>query len=167
MYDPVFDATFTLRSREKLNHRWWGGQPVSLLPLSSLPLFILLRLPLDLSFVAVSLNDTATNCVVAVRIALRLRIAQSECNSQIVNCTHSQSECNLFFPFCDDGYPSALQNAWMTDHRPTKAGNTFLLKATALWMTWLRPRIKKKKKFLNFWIADVCYKSSAGVPDFL
>uniref|UniRef100_A0AAQ6AHM1 SMB domain-containing protein n=1 Tax=Amphiprion ocellaris TaxID=80972 RepID=A0AAQ6AHM1_AMPOC len=29
MYDPVFDATFTLRSREKLNHRWWGGQPVS------------------------------------------------------------------------------------------------------------------------------------------
>uniref|UniRef100_A0A8D3CL13 SMB domain-containing protein n=1 Tax=Scophthalmus maximus TaxID=52904 RepID=A0A8D3CL13_SCOMX len=28
MYDPVFDATFTLRSREKLNHRWWGGQPV-------------------------------------------------------------------------------------------------------------------------------------------
>uniref|UniRef100_A0A7N6B1A1 SMB domain-containing protein n=1 Tax=Anabas testudineus TaxID=64144 RepID=A0A7N6B1A1_ANATE len=31
MYDPVFDATFTLRSREKLNHRWWGGQPVSLL----------------------------------------------------------------------------------------------------------------------------------------
>uniref|UniRef100_A0A4W6EV38 Ectonucleotide pyrophosphatase/phosphodiesterase 2 n=1 Tax=Lates calcarifer TaxID=8187 RepID=A0A4W6EV38_LATCA len=34
MYDPVFDATFTLRSREKLNHRWWGGQPVS--PASSL-----------------------------------------------------------------------------------------------------------------------------------
>lgn len=30
MYDPMFDATFTLRSREKLNHRWWGGQPVSL-----------------------------------------------------------------------------------------------------------------------------------------
>uniref|UniRef100_A0A8C5G9T5 SMB domain-containing protein n=1 Tax=Gouania willdenowi TaxID=441366 RepID=A0A8C5G9T5_GOUWI len=28
MYDPVFDATFNLRSREKLNHRWWGGQPV-------------------------------------------------------------------------------------------------------------------------------------------
>uniref|UniRef100_A0A3Q1JXN9 SMB domain-containing protein n=1 Tax=Anabas testudineus TaxID=64144 RepID=A0A3Q1JXN9_ANATE len=28
MYDPVFDATFTLRSREKLNHRWWGGQPI-------------------------------------------------------------------------------------------------------------------------------------------
>uniref|UniRef100_A0A3B5AZG4 Ectonucleotide pyrophosphatase/phosphodiesterase 2 n=1 Tax=Stegastes partitus TaxID=144197 RepID=A0A3B5AZG4_9TELE len=27
MFDPVFDATFTLRSREKLNHRWWGGQP--------------------------------------------------------------------------------------------------------------------------------------------
>ncbi|KAF3840323.1 hypothetical protein F7725_019040 [Dissostichus mawsoni] len=24
MHDPVFDATFTLRSREKLNHRWWG-----------------------------------------------------------------------------------------------------------------------------------------------
>uniref|UniRef100_A0A7N9ASF0 Ectonucleotide pyrophosphatase/phosphodiesterase 2 n=1 Tax=Mastacembelus armatus TaxID=205130 RepID=A0A7N9ASF0_9TELE len=35
MYDPVFDATFTLRSREKLNHRWWGGQPVSFLFLSS------------------------------------------------------------------------------------------------------------------------------------
>lgn len=28
MHDPVFNATFTLRSREKLNHRWWGGQPV-------------------------------------------------------------------------------------------------------------------------------------------
>ncbi|XP_028985632.1 ectonucleotide pyrophosphatase/phosphodiesterase family member 2 isoform X3 [Betta splendens] len=28
MYDPVFDATFTLRSKEKLNHRWWGGQPI-------------------------------------------------------------------------------------------------------------------------------------------
>ena len=35
MYDPVFNATFTLRSREKLNHRWWGGQPVSIV--SSLP----------------------------------------------------------------------------------------------------------------------------------
>lgn len=30
MHDPVFNATFTLRSREKLNHRWWGGQPVSI-----------------------------------------------------------------------------------------------------------------------------------------
>ena len=29
MHDPVFNATFTLRSREKLSHRWWGGQPVS------------------------------------------------------------------------------------------------------------------------------------------
>uniref|UniRef100_A0A8B9HDD9 Ectonucleotide pyrophosphatase/phosphodiesterase 2 n=1 Tax=Astyanax mexicanus TaxID=7994 RepID=A0A8B9HDD9_ASTMX len=28
MHDPVFDATFTLRGKEKLNHRWWGGQPV-------------------------------------------------------------------------------------------------------------------------------------------
>ncbi|XP_034029789.1 ectonucleotide pyrophosphatase/phosphodiesterase family member 2 isoform X1 [Thalassophryne amazonica] len=28
MYDPVFNATFNLRSREKLNHRWWGGQPI-------------------------------------------------------------------------------------------------------------------------------------------
>ncbi|KAF7640885.1 hypothetical protein LDENG_00007610 [Lucifuga dentata] len=28
MHDPVFDATFTLRGREKLNHRWWGGQPI-------------------------------------------------------------------------------------------------------------------------------------------
>uniref|UniRef100_A0A669ELQ5 Ectonucleotide pyrophosphatase/phosphodiesterase 2 n=1 Tax=Oreochromis niloticus TaxID=8128 RepID=A0A669ELQ5_ORENI len=28
MYDPDFNATFTLRSREKLNHRWWGGQPI-------------------------------------------------------------------------------------------------------------------------------------------
>uniref|UniRef100_A0A8C4GXL9 SMB domain-containing protein n=1 Tax=Dicentrarchus labrax TaxID=13489 RepID=A0A8C4GXL9_DICLA len=28
MYDPAFDATFTLRSREKLSHRWWGGQPI-------------------------------------------------------------------------------------------------------------------------------------------
>lgn len=29
MYDPSFDAVFTLRGKEKLNHRWWGGQPVS------------------------------------------------------------------------------------------------------------------------------------------
>uniref|UniRef100_A0A3Q2C9W6 Ectonucleotide pyrophosphatase/phosphodiesterase 2 n=1 Tax=Cyprinodon variegatus TaxID=28743 RepID=A0A3Q2C9W6_CYPVA len=29
MHDPVFNATFSLRSREKLNHRWWGGEPVS------------------------------------------------------------------------------------------------------------------------------------------
>ncbi|XP_044278041.1 ectonucleotide pyrophosphatase/phosphodiesterase family member 2 isoform X1 [Varanus komodoensis] len=28
MYDPVFDATFSLRGREKFNHRWWGGQPI-------------------------------------------------------------------------------------------------------------------------------------------
>uniref|UniRef100_A0A3B3VVU3 Ectonucleotide pyrophosphatase/phosphodiesterase 2 n=1 Tax=Poecilia latipinna TaxID=48699 RepID=A0A3B3VVU3_9TELE len=28
MYDPTFDATFNLRSREKLSHRWWGGQPI-------------------------------------------------------------------------------------------------------------------------------------------
>ncbi|XP_076745797.1 autotaxin isoform X1 [Maylandia zebra] len=28
MYDPGFDAIFTLRGREKLNHRWWGGQPI-------------------------------------------------------------------------------------------------------------------------------------------
>lgn len=33
MHDPVFNATFSLRTREKLNHRWWGGQPVSLLVL--------------------------------------------------------------------------------------------------------------------------------------
>uniref|UniRef100_A0A4W5KL56 Ectonucleotide pyrophosphatase/phosphodiesterase 2 n=1 Tax=Hucho hucho TaxID=62062 RepID=A0A4W5KL56_9TELE len=29
MHDPVFNANFHLRGREKLNHRWWGGQPVS------------------------------------------------------------------------------------------------------------------------------------------
>ncbi|XP_062987155.1 ectonucleotide pyrophosphatase/phosphodiesterase family member 2 isoform X2 [Elgaria multicarinata webbii] len=28
MYDPVFDATFNLRGREKFNHRWWAGQPL-------------------------------------------------------------------------------------------------------------------------------------------
>uniref|UniRef100_A0A8C5FKL6 SMB domain-containing protein n=1 Tax=Gadus morhua TaxID=8049 RepID=A0A8C5FKL6_GADMO len=28
MHDTVFNATFTLRGREKLNHRWWGGQPI-------------------------------------------------------------------------------------------------------------------------------------------
>ncbi|KAK1789432.1 hypothetical protein P4O66_015361, partial [Electrophorus voltai] len=28
MYDPVFNATFNLRGREKLKHRWWGGQPI-------------------------------------------------------------------------------------------------------------------------------------------
>uniref|UniRef100_A0A3P9AP35 SMB domain-containing protein n=1 Tax=Esox lucius TaxID=8010 RepID=A0A3P9AP35_ESOLU len=36
MYDPVFNANFNLRGREKLNHRWWGGQPVSCL--GSIPL---------------------------------------------------------------------------------------------------------------------------------
>uniref|UniRef100_A0A8C5GUN6 Ectonucleotide pyrophosphatase/phosphodiesterase family member 2-like n=1 Tax=Gouania willdenowi TaxID=441366 RepID=A0A8C5GUN6_GOUWI len=28
MHDPVFNATFSLRTREKLNHRWWAGQPI-------------------------------------------------------------------------------------------------------------------------------------------
>ncbi|XP_069051016.1 autotaxin isoform X4 [Lepisosteus oculatus] len=28
MHDPVFDANFNFRGREKLNHRWWGGQPI-------------------------------------------------------------------------------------------------------------------------------------------
>ncbi|XP_053302364.1 LOW QUALITY PROTEIN: ectonucleotide pyrophosphatase/phosphodiesterase family member 2 [Pleuronectes platessa] len=28
MHDRVFNATFSLRTREKLNHRWWGGQPI-------------------------------------------------------------------------------------------------------------------------------------------
>uniref|UniRef100_A0A671Q2U3 Ectonucleotide pyrophosphatase/phosphodiesterase family member 2-like n=1 Tax=Sinocyclocheilus anshuiensis TaxID=1608454 RepID=A0A671Q2U3_9TELE len=28
MYDPVFKAHFRLRGREKLDHRWWGGQPI-------------------------------------------------------------------------------------------------------------------------------------------
>ncbi|CAL8293003.1 unnamed protein product [Merluccius merluccius] len=28
MHDPVFDANFNLRGREKLSHRWWGGQPI-------------------------------------------------------------------------------------------------------------------------------------------
>uniref|UniRef100_A0A671LA83 Ectonucleotide pyrophosphatase/phosphodiesterase family member 2-like n=1 Tax=Sinocyclocheilus anshuiensis TaxID=1608454 RepID=A0A671LA83_9TELE len=28
MYDPVFKANFRLKGREKLKHRWWGGQPV-------------------------------------------------------------------------------------------------------------------------------------------
>ncbi|KAA8591253.1 hypothetical protein FQN60_002196 [Etheostoma spectabile] len=36
MHDPVFNATFSLRTREKLNHRWWGGQPVSKPPDSGL-----------------------------------------------------------------------------------------------------------------------------------
>lgn len=36
MHDPVFNATFSLRTREKLNHRWWGGQPVSNGPLTRL-----------------------------------------------------------------------------------------------------------------------------------
>uniref|UniRef100_A0A8C4NK51 SMB domain-containing protein n=1 Tax=Dicentrarchus labrax TaxID=13489 RepID=A0A8C4NK51_DICLA len=41
MYDPAFDATFTLRSREKLSHRWWGGQPVNT------PLLLSLAIPLE------------------------------------------------------------------------------------------------------------------------
>ncbi|XP_012681906.1 ectonucleotide pyrophosphatase/phosphodiesterase family member 2 [Clupea harengus] len=28
MHDPVFESTFTIRGREKLKHRWWGGQPI-------------------------------------------------------------------------------------------------------------------------------------------
>ncbi|XP_030637743.1 autotaxin isoform X2 [Chanos chanos] len=28
MYDPVFNANFNLRGKEKLKHRWWGGQPI-------------------------------------------------------------------------------------------------------------------------------------------
>ncbi|XP_078253250.1 autotaxin isoform X4 [Rhinoraja longicauda] len=28
MHDPVFDANFSLRNREKFNPRWWGGQPI-------------------------------------------------------------------------------------------------------------------------------------------
>ncbi|XP_029447808.1 LOW QUALITY PROTEIN: ectonucleotide pyrophosphatase/phosphodiesterase family member 2 [Rhinatrema bivittatum] len=28
MHDPVFDANFSLRGREKFHHRWWGGQPI-------------------------------------------------------------------------------------------------------------------------------------------
>ncbi|XP_065102349.1 autotaxin isoform X1 [Paramisgurnus dabryanus] len=28
MYDPVFNASFSFRGKEKLNHRWWGGQPI-------------------------------------------------------------------------------------------------------------------------------------------
>ncbi|XP_052388672.1 ectonucleotide pyrophosphatase/phosphodiesterase family member 2 isoform X2 [Carassius gibelio] len=28
MYDPVFKAQFRLKGREKLNPRWWGGQPI-------------------------------------------------------------------------------------------------------------------------------------------
>uniref|UniRef100_A0A8C9XRG0 Ectonucleotide pyrophosphatase/phosphodiesterase 2 n=1 Tax=Sander lucioperca TaxID=283035 RepID=A0A8C9XRG0_SANLU len=35
MHDPVFNATFSLRTREKLNHRWWGGQPVSKLQIAA------------------------------------------------------------------------------------------------------------------------------------
>lgn len=29
MYDPVFDATFSLSSEEKSNPAWYLGQPVS------------------------------------------------------------------------------------------------------------------------------------------
>uniref|UniRef100_A0AAQ4QSY0 SMB domain-containing protein n=1 Tax=Gasterosteus aculeatus aculeatus TaxID=481459 RepID=A0AAQ4QSY0_GASAC len=55
MYDPVFNATFSLRTREKLNHRWWGGQTqtighcVSVIPLERRILTILrwLHLPDD------------------------------------------------------------------------------------------------------------------------
>lgn len=43
MYDPVFDATFTLRGQEKLNHRWWGGQPVSCVHPNSVLLFVFFR----------------------------------------------------------------------------------------------------------------------------
>uniref|UniRef100_A0A673C2T1 SMB domain-containing protein n=1 Tax=Sphaeramia orbicularis TaxID=375764 RepID=A0A673C2T1_9TELE len=47
MYDPVFEATFTLRSREKLNHRWWGGQPVCTTCLSSVSMDSHFSIPLE------------------------------------------------------------------------------------------------------------------------
>ncbi|XP_073780586.1 autotaxin isoform X4 [Danio rerio] len=28
IHDPSFDANFNFRGKEKLNHRWWGGQPI-------------------------------------------------------------------------------------------------------------------------------------------
>ncbi|XP_054897890.1 ectonucleotide pyrophosphatase/phosphodiesterase family member 2 isoform X3 [Poeciliopsis prolifica] len=28
MYDSTFSATFNLKNKEKLNHRWWGGEPL-------------------------------------------------------------------------------------------------------------------------------------------
>ncbi|XP_061403973.1 ectonucleotide pyrophosphatase/phosphodiesterase family member 2-like, partial [Lethenteron reissneri] len=28
IYDSEFNATFTYRGKEKLKHRWWGGQPI-------------------------------------------------------------------------------------------------------------------------------------------
>uniref|UniRef100_A0A3B4AHA2 ENPP1-3/EXOG-like endonuclease/phosphodiesterase domain-containing protein n=1 Tax=Periophthalmus magnuspinnatus TaxID=409849 RepID=A0A3B4AHA2_9GOBI len=46
MHDPVFNATFTLRGREKLNHRWWGEL---LLLLILLLLLLLLLLYVSLS----------------------------------------------------------------------------------------------------------------------
>lgn len=36
MYDPVFDATFSLSSPEKFNPDWYFGQPVSLVGFDSL-----------------------------------------------------------------------------------------------------------------------------------
>uniref|UniRef100_A0A3Q2PFP6 Ectonucleotide pyrophosphatase/phosphodiesterase 2 n=1 Tax=Fundulus heteroclitus TaxID=8078 RepID=A0A3Q2PFP6_FUNHE len=46
MYDPVFNATFSLRTREKLNHRWWGGQPVSTAQILAIHLTVFTQNPL-------------------------------------------------------------------------------------------------------------------------
>uniref|UniRef100_A0A672YUF7 SMB domain-containing protein n=1 Tax=Sphaeramia orbicularis TaxID=375764 RepID=A0A672YUF7_9TELE len=48
MHDPVFNATFSLRTREKLNHRWWGGQPLMDVPVLMIHLFLISRvIPLE------------------------------------------------------------------------------------------------------------------------
>lgn len=67
MHDPVFDATFTLRSREKLNHRWWGGQPVST-PSPPLVSSSLLSSPLSLFPVSVSLSGGEHGVLKDVRV---------------------------------------------------------------------------------------------------
>uniref|UniRef100_A0A8C7YXU2 Ectonucleotide pyrophosphatase/phosphodiesterase 2 n=1 Tax=Oryzias sinensis TaxID=183150 RepID=A0A8C7YXU2_9TELE len=47
MHDPVFNATFSLRTREKLNHRWWGGQPVSVLQIPEKTEFVSRVIPFE------------------------------------------------------------------------------------------------------------------------
>ncbi|XP_043972663.1 ectonucleotide pyrophosphatase/phosphodiesterase family member 2-like [Gambusia affinis] len=51
MYDPTFNATFNLMTNEKLNHRWWGGQPIWITALrqglKAAPFFWPVAIPLE------------------------------------------------------------------------------------------------------------------------
>uniref|UniRef100_A0A672NWB1 Ectonucleotide pyrophosphatase/phosphodiesterase 2 n=1 Tax=Sinocyclocheilus grahami TaxID=75366 RepID=A0A672NWB1_SINGR len=77
MYDPEFKAHFRLRGREKLNHRWWGGQVI---PLERRILTILqwLHLPDDESF-------NCFYCVFLLCVRACVRVCVCVCVRQLDN----------------------------------------------------------------------------------